>query len=209
VEPVDDGDQGCCRPRDGEEEPGLLGDGLAIGPALELLDHPVQTIRLDACSGVAASDLAVEAADSEKWEELIGEIVGPDLGGGPPDGGREHHRGAEAEQLGKPAAVEDVSDGVPASAPERLVVRCVVTGIDPAETRVVTEQVGVQVDERRRREAGGHGLDSTDGIAGHRPRSVRELPMLRGEGDESPPDLHLLKPRLVSPSGYPAGEQRG
>ena len=45
-----------------------------------------------------------------------------------------------------------------------------------------------------RREAGGHRLDPADVIAGHCPRSIRELPVLLGEVGERPPDFH---PSLV------------
>ena len=195
-------------PRDGEEEPGLLGDGLAVGPALELSDHPVQAVRLDARSGVAAGDLAVRAVGPEKREKVVGEIVAPGLGGGPSDGGREHHRRTEAEQLGDPAAVEDGTDGVLARGPERLVVLGVLTGIDPGETRVVTEQVGVQVDGGRGCEVSGHGLDPVDDIAGHGPVGVGELPVLRGEVDERPPDLlSALVAEAVWVEGLEGGEQ--
>ena len=204
VELVDDVDQSDGRAGDGEEEPGLLGDGLAVGPALELLDHPLQTVHLDARSGIAAGDLAVGAVGPEKREKLVGEIVAPGLGGGPSDGGREHHRRTEAEQLGDPAAVEDGADGIPARIPERLVVHDVLTGIDPGEARMVTEQVGVQIDERRGREVSGHGLDSVDGIARHGPRGVGELSVLPGEVDERPPDLH---PSLVAKAVWVEGLQ--
>jgi len=112
-----------------------------------------------------------------------------DLSGGPPGDSRERPRRAEPKQLLSPAAVEDGPDGVPAGSPEGLVVRGVIKGIDPGEAGVVTEQIGVQVDERYGREVGSQGLESVDGITGHGPRSVRELPMLRDEFDECPPDL--------------------
>jgi hypothetical protein len=80
MQAVHDRDEGLVGSRDREQEPDLLGDGVAAGPALELPDQPVQAVCLDAPSGVAVSDTAVGAVDPEEREQIVGEVVAAGLG---------------------------------------------------------------------------------------------------------------------------------
>jgi hypothetical protein len=84
VQAVHDRDERLVRPRDRQQEPNLLGHGLAVGPALELPDNPVQAVSLDAPSGVALRDLAVRAIRPEEQEQIVGKVVAADLGRCPP-----------------------------------------------------------------------------------------------------------------------------
>src|SRR5260221_11187599 len=107
VDAVHDREEFLIRTRDRDQEPDLLRDGLAAGPALELPDQPIQAISVDAPSGVAVRDPAVWAVRAEQWEQVVDKVVAAGLGRRPSDGDGEGGCGAEAEEPRNPLAVQD------------------------------------------------------------------------------------------------------